>query len=955
MHSHWKQLIVAFATLIVLPVVWAPVAGAGADPALGTFVVYGSVEQVAVTHTTPGASLVLDDSNANQVASGIRDAQGSFLFRNVPAGSGYRVVENDGGTITHSARTKVLSPAYVPPQSFYDSQQMQTDFGYITMRDGTKLSAMVTLPGPADQGPYPTVIEYSGYDPSNPNAPQPSELLAQLLGYATVGVNMRGTGCSGGAYNYFEQLQSLDGYDVVEAVAAQPWVANHKVGMVGISYPGISQLFVGQTQPPHLEALAPLSVIADTYRSTLYPGGIFNNGFALSWAQDRQNAGKPYGEGWEHGVVDNGGPNGQQCAENQLLRLQNQDLIKEINDHPYYETALGDPLSPITFVNKIDVPVFLGGAWQDEQVGGQSADMLDQFSSAPDKHFMFTNGTHVESLFAQLQRWTEFLDFYVGHRIPHVPDGFRAIAPIIYEQGIGISGMSLPPDRFDGYTNYANALQAYQSEKDVRILFENGYGDPSKPGAPIAAFEHSFSQWPPKETVPATWYLQPDQKLTKVAPTVPDGDGRASSSYVYDPTAKPLTDYSGSSSEIWGANPTYDWRPLPLGKALAFDSGPLAKDLTMVGTGSVNLWLRSTAPDTDLEVTLTELRPDGQERYVQSGWLRASHRKLNAARTTVTRPWHTDLAADAKPLPAGKFVPVRVELFPFAAVIRKGSSLRITVEAPGGNRPFWTFGSLPANGVVTNEIAHSLGHDSNVVLPVIPNLGAPTPLPPCPSLRGQPCRVEYGNATPISVSATNAGTAGATVTWHRPLTVRPGDRIVGYTLRELPGGATLNAARAARTAKFTHLTAGAHFFTVEANYGNGGTSGISTPSNSVTIAAAARVGALAFGARRSFVSASSPIAASTPTTASGYGGGATHPSTAAATPTTAPAANLQPAAMTRAGGTAVGANSGSRDGLPFTGGDVMALGLIGVGMVLMGVALPGSPRRRRRHSGLVDP
>ena len=66
---------------------------------------------------------------------------------------------------------------------------------------------------------------------------------------------------------------SSSGYDVVEAVAAQPWVAHHKVGMVGISYPGISQLFVAQTQPPDLEAIAPLSTIADTYRSTLYPGG----------------------------------------------------------------------------------------------------------------------------------------------------------------------------------------------------------------------------------------------------------------------------------------------------------------------------------------------------------------------------------------------------------------------------------------------------------------------------------------------------------------------------------------------------------------------------------------------------------------------------------------------------------------------------------------------------------
>ena len=36
---------------------------------------------------------------------------------------------------------------------------------------------------------------------------------------------MRGTGCSGGSFSYFEPLQSLDGYDVVEAVAAQPWVA----------------------------------------------------------------------------------------------------------------------------------------------------------------------------------------------------------------------------------------------------------------------------------------------------------------------------------------------------------------------------------------------------------------------------------------------------------------------------------------------------------------------------------------------------------------------------------------------------------------------------------------------------------------------------------------------------------------------------------------------------------
>ena len=837
MRLGWRRAVVVVAATAVLPAVWIPITSAEAAPA--TFVVQGSVEQLAVTHAKPGAAVALDDSTGHEVATGTLDAQGSFLFRSVTAGTGYRVVQNDAGTHTRSAATTVLSPTFVPPRSFYKSQHLQPDFGYITMRDGTKLSAMITLPGPADQGPYPTVIEYSGYDPANPNSPQPSELLAQFLGYATVGVNMRGTGCSGGSYNYFEQLQSLDGYDVVEAVAAQPWVAGHKVGMVGISYPGISQLFVGQTQPPSLEAIAPLSVIADTFRSTLYPGGIFNNGFALSWALDRQNAGKPYGEGWEQGVVNAGGPNGAQCAENQLLRLQNPDIVKLINDHPYYEKALGDPLSPITFVHKINVPVFLGGAWQDEQVGPQSADMLDQFTSSPDKHFMFTNGTHVESLFAQLQRWTEFLDFYVGHRIPHVSDLFRAIAPTIYEQGMGISGLTLPPDRFDAYTSYAKALKAYQNEPDVRILFENGYGDPSQPGAPIATFEHSFSQWPPAETTPATWYLQPDQHLSTTAPTIADGDGRASTSYVYDPTAKPATDYSGSSSSIWGANPTYDWRPLPLGKALAFDSPPLTQDVTMVGTGSVDLWLRSTAPDTDLEVTLTELRPDGQERYVQSGWLRASHRKLDAKRSTALRPWHTDLQADATPLPAGKFVLARVELFPFAAVLRTGSRLRITVEAPGGNRPFWTFDSLPANGTVTNDIAHSIGRPSKVVLPVIPGITVPTPLPPCPSLRGQPCRPSYGNATPTGVSATAAGSGIAKVAWHQPSTVRPGDTISGYVVHETPDGTSRSVSATAHVVKLKHLTAGPHFFTVEAFYAAGGTSGLSTASDTVVVAAAA--------------------------------------------------------------------------------------------------------------------
>src|SRR5690606_40686389 len=87
--------------------------------------------------------------------------------------------------------------------------------------------------------------------------------------YAVMGVNMRGTGCSAGWFDYFEWRQALDGYDVVEIVARQPWADG--VGLVGKSYPGISQLFVAATQPPSLRAIVPGHVVGDFYRDVVYP------------------------------------------------------------------------------------------------------------------------------------------------------------------------------------------------------------------------------------------------------------------------------------------------------------------------------------------------------------------------------------------------------------------------------------------------------------------------------------------------------------------------------------------------------------------------------------------------------------------------------------------------------------------------------------------------------------
>ncbi|HEV7526872.1 MAG TPA: CocE/NonD family hydrolase, partial [Acidimicrobiia bacterium] len=689
---------------LVVAAALIPATQAAHATTLASFSAHGSVEQVYVTHAPPGDTLALRNASDVTVATGTVDDLGSLLFRNVTPGDGFTVV--DGAQVTPPLH--VMTQGEVPPQSLYDSQHLVDGFQYITTRDGTRLSAEIKLPGPAANGPYPTVVEYSGYDPSHPGAPQPSTQIAQLLGYATVGVNIRGTGCSGGAFDFFEPIQGLDGYDVVEAVAAQPWVLNHTPGMVGISYPGIAQTFVAPTRPPHLAAIAALSVVADTYRSLADPGGIPNVGFPREWAQERDNAARPYGQGWEQSVVNAGGANGQQCAENQILRHQNASLVNAFDTHAFREpVAAADALSPALLASKINVPVFMGGAWQDEQTGGQSSSIWSHLTGVPaGKLKLFgTNGTHVDSLVAELDRWYEFLEFYVAHRVPHVSPTIRLLAPAIFAAATGISGVQLPPDRFDNTKSYASQLAKYEAEPPVRLLLENGVGDASNLGAPFGDYELTFPSWPPPSTVPTSWYFQPDQKLSSTAPTVPDADGKAFTSYVYDPTAKPATDFHGSTSDIWAAHPAFDWRTLPLGKALAFDSPPLAQTTLAAGPGSVNLWLRSTATDTDLEVTLTELRPDGKEIYVQNGWLRASHRALDAS-STALQPVHPDTSASAETLPAGQFVSARVALFPFAHIFRAGSRVRITVEAPGGNRPFWAFGDLPATGTVVDDVAH---------------------------------------------------------------------------------------------------------------------------------------------------------------------------------------------------------------------------------------------------------
>src|SRR6516165_3554965 len=81
-------------------------------------------------------------------------------------------------------------------------------------------------------------------------------------------------------------------------------------------------------------------------------------------------------------------------------------------------------------------------------------------------------------------------------------------------------------------------------------------------------------------------------------------------------------------------------------------------------------WVKSSTPDVDLQATISEVRPDGSETFVQNGWIRASERKLatnsnNIFQQTPTllQPIPTFLASDVQPMPANQFVPVIIPLY----------------------------------------------------------------------------------------------------------------------------------------------------------------------------------------------------------------------------------------------------------------------------------------------------
>ena len=286
--------------------------------------------------------------------------------------------------------------------------------------------------------------------------------------------------------------------------------------MGGISFSGITQLFTAGTQPPHLAAIAPMSVTDDLYPGTGYPGGIFNSGFAQvldHGADGRRQAGargRPaLGAGARQG--------GRQALHRQPEAAPadpGRAQAPEAEPVPH-AVAVRAARARARGSSTTSVPTFLVGQFQDEQTSGHFAESLK-----------YLNGKAERVDHAPERRARRLARPEHDHPLGRVPEAVRGRRDP-GRPGLGArrsaarSTTSSPTRRRRPCCSRASRAsrasppprRSSGATRTCGVLMDNGAG-PQGPGSIGATWELDFSSWPPKEAqAPTRYYLGPSGAL----------------------------------------------------------------------------------------------------------------------------------------------------------------------------------------------------------------------------------------------------------------------------------------------------------------------------------------------------------------------------------------------------------------------------------------------------------
>jgi predicted acyl esterase len=441
----------------------------------------------------------------------------------------------------------------------------------IPMRDGVELMADLYLPrgqrAPAllAASPYPRQIQNCGAPMGFVEAGATDFWVPR--GYAHVILNARGTNGSGGVYDCYGTLERHDLYDAIEWLAAQPW-CDGNVGMIGISAFAMSQLAAAAEQPPHLRAIFPVAVSADSYEA-IWHNGVLSATFALHWLRavgifaeldDAFLRGKALTLASEllrtprlHHIFAHLNGESALGAFDLIVRKSLvgpwNGFVQAASIEHTVKDAFWQERDSIPRLSRIRVPVYLGCDWENVPM-------------------------HLASTFASMRALS-----------PDVP--FRVAL-------LGKFGLTWPWESL-----HVEALAWYDhwiKGRDTGIMD----GPPIRYVIPGESDErwHEAPAWPPAQSATATFALCGDGTLAS------DEGPAGTRSYAYH----------ASDADLYVKEPSL----------LEWTTAPLDADLWLAGPGELVLDASSSGGDTAFLLALQDVAPDGSVVDVTAGWRRAA-------------------------------------------------------------------------------------------------------------------------------------------------------------------------------------------------------------------------------------------------------------------------------------------------------------------------------------------
>lgn len=550
----------------------------------------------------------------------------------------------------------------------------------VKMRDGVVLRADIFRP--KAEGKFPVLLERTPYNKQGDDF----GWRAAARGYVVIVQDVRGRYSSEGEWYPFKN-ESSDGYDTVEWAAALPY-SNGKVGMYGGSYVGATQMLAAIAHPPHLAGICPEVTASNYHDGWTYQGGAFEQWFNESWtsglAQDTFNRKVQHNSNAMNGIW-------KPLSNYPLFVPPASEFDSTAALAPYFLDWLAHPnyddywkrWSIEEHFSDVQVPSLHIAAWYDIFLGGSLRNYMGMKAHAGNE---------------DAKRGQRLLVMIGGHA-----GSGRKIGEVDFGEAADVKIDDLILSWYEYL--FKGVQNEFATNKPVK-LFVMGANE-----------WRSEDDWPLTRAVATKYYLHSSGKANSLR-----GDGALSTTvqhsespdqFVYDP-ANPAPTVGGPlccDSQHLAPGP-HDQRPIEdRNDVLVYSTAPLTKDLEITGPISLEVFIKSSAVDTDFTAKLVDVWPNGFAQNLTEGIIRARYR---------------DSQEKPEWMNPGQIYKLRIDLWATSNVFRKGHTLRLEVSSSNFPRFDRNLNSGLEAGIsqqtvsATNIIYHDDQHPSALIVPIVP-------------------------------------------------------------------------------------------------------------------------------------------------------------------------------------------------------------------------------------------